>query len=230
MRLRPEHFPVTGLQILSGRSFAAGQGVGNGVALQEGQQTLLPVWGTVPTTLQPREILSRLRRCRSPPAEDRERTAAQGGAWTIRSLKALQCRASRAAMGRGTYDYLPLPSLFVLGGIFIVENGKQKGIYFKASERELDLIKQKMALAGVRNMSGYLRKMAIDGYVINLELPELAEGVKLLRYISNNVNQMARTMNSGGAVYPDEVNDICTKQDETNRLFGAILEQLAKVK
>ena len=132
-------------------------------------------------------------------------------------------------MGRGPYDYLPLPSLFLLGGIFIVENGK-KGIYFKASEGELDLIKQKMALAGVRNMSGYLRKMAIDGYVINLELPELAEGVKLLRYISNNVNQMARQMNSGGSVYPDEVNDICTKQDETNRLFGEILEQLSRLK
>ena len=79
-------------------------------------------------------------------------------------------------------------------------------------------------------MSGYLRKMAIDGYVINLELPELAESVKLLRYISNNVNQIARTMNSGGTVYPDKVNDICTKQDESNRLFGAILEQLAKLK
>lgn len=133
-------------------------------------------------------------------------------------------------MGRGLYNYLVQPLFSFLGGIFIVENGKQKGIYFKVSEEERDLIEQKMALAGVRNMSGYLRKMAIDGYVINLELPELVEGVKLLRYISNNVNQIARTMNSGGAVYPDEVNDICTKQDKTNQLFGAILEQLAKLK
>ena len=67
-------------------------------------------------------------------------------------------------MGRGPYDYLPLPSLFLLGGIFIVESGKQKGIYFKVSEEERNLIEQKMALAGVRNMSGYLRKMAIDGF------------------------------------------------------------------
>ena len=133
-------------------------------------------------------------------------------------------------MGRGTYDYLPLPSLFLLGGIFIVENSTQKGIYFKVSDKERDLIEQKMALAGVRNMSGYIRKMAIDGYVVNLEIPEMTECASLLRYISNNVNQMACQMNSGGAVYPDEVNDICTKQDETNWLFGAILEQLAKLK
>ena len=133
-------------------------------------------------------------------------------------------------MGRGPYDYLTLPLLFLLGGIFIVENRKQKGIYFKVSEKERDLIEQKMALAGVHNMSGYIRKMSIDGYVINLEIPELTECANLLRYISNNVNQMARQMNSGGSVYPDEVNDICTKQDETNRLFGDILEQLSRLK
>ena len=133
-------------------------------------------------------------------------------------------------MGRGLYDYLAQPLFSFLGGIFIETKEKQKGIYFKVPQEEQDLIEQKMALAGIRNMSGYLRKMAIDGYVINLELPELAECAQLMRYTSNNVNQMARTMNAGGAVYPDEVNDICTKQDETNRLFGAILEQLAKVK
>lgn len=133
-------------------------------------------------------------------------------------------------MGGGTYDYLTSPSFFFLGGIFIVENGKQKGIYFKVSDKERDLIERNMALAGVRNMSGFLRKMAIDGYVVNLEIPELTECASLLRYISNNVNQMARQMNSGGTVYPDEARDICVKQDETNRLFGEILAQLAKLK
>ena len=79
-------------------------------------------------------------------------------------------------------------------------------------------------------MSGFLRKMAMDGYVVNLEIPELSECAKLLRYISNNVNQMACHMNSGGAVYPNEGCDICIKQDETIRLFGKILEQLSQLK
>lgn len=58
-------------------------------------------------------------------------------------------------MSRGLYD-LPGPdAIFFLGGIFIETKGKQKGIYFKVSEEERDLIEQKMALAGVRNMSGY---------------------------------------------------------------------------
>jgi hypothetical protein len=124
----------------------------------------------------------------------------------------------------------PHHNFIFLEEIFIVGKEKQKGIYFKVSERERNLIEQKMALAGVHNMSAFIRKMSIDGYVVNLEIPELAECAKLLRYTSNNVNQIARTINSGGDVYPDEVNDICTKQDETNRLFGEILEQLSRLK
>ena len=65
---------------------------------------------------------------------------------------------------------------------FIVGKEKQKGIYFKVSERERNLIEQKMTLAGVHNMSAFIRKMSIDGYVVNLEIPELKECAKLLRY------------------------------------------------
>ena len=79
-------------------------------------------------------------------------------------------------------------------------------------------------------MSGFIRKMSIDGYVVNLEIPELAECAKLLRYTSNNVNQIARTINSGGAVYPDEVNDICTKQDKPTGCSGKSVEQLSRLK
>ena len=87
-----------------------------------------------------------------------------------------------------------------------------------------------MALAGIRNMSGYIRKMCIDGYTVNLQIPELAECAKLLRYTSNNVNQIARRVNSGGGVYLDEVDEITAKLAEANRLFGNILEQLSRIK
>ncbi|MDE7262733.1 MAG: MobC family plasmid mobilization relaxosome protein [Oscillospiraceae bacterium] len=50
--------------------------------------------------------------------------------------------------------------------------------------------------------------MCIDGYFITLQIPELTECAKLLRYTSNNVNQIARRVNSGGGVYSDEVDEI----------------------
>ena len=87
-----------------------------------------------------------------------------------------------------------------------------------------------MALAGIHNMSGYIRKMCIDGYTINLQIPELTECAKLLRHTSNNLNQIAHRVNSGGGIYPNEVDEIKKKLTETNRLFGNILEQLSKIK
>ena len=107
---------------------------------------------------------------------------------------------------------------------------KTSGIYFKVTDEQRDLIEQKMALAEVRNMSAYIRKMCIDGYIIHLQIPELAECAKLLRYTSNNVNQIARRVNSGGGGYPDEVDEIRAKLSEVSGLFGNILERLSKIK
>lgn len=107
---------------------------------------------------------------------------------------------------------------------------KTSGIYFKVTDEERALIKQRMALMGVRNMSAYIRKMCIDCCFVQLQIPELTECAKLLRYTSNNVNQIARRVNSGGGVYPDEVDEIKAKLAEVSGLFGNILEQLSKIK
>ncbi len=107
---------------------------------------------------------------------------------------------------------------------------KSNGIYFKVSEEEQTLIDRKMELAGIHNRSAYIRKMCIDGYTLNLQIPELAVCAKLLRYTSNNVNQIARRVNTGGAIYPDEVDEINEKLTEISKRFGDILEQLSKIK
>ena len=106
---------------------------------------------------------------------------------------------------------------------------KLTGIYFKLTPEERNLIEQKMALAGIRNMSGYIRKMCIDGYTVSLKIPELADCSKYLRAASNNLNQIARRVNSGGGYYPDEIEEISEKLAEANKLFGSIMAQLAKI-
>ena len=68
-------------------------------------------------------------------------------------------------------------------------------IIFWVSEAEKRMIEEKMAQAGMTNLSAYLRRIAIDGMIVRLELPELKEMVSLLRYASNNINQIAHTVN-----------------------------------
>jgi hypothetical protein len=78
-------------------------------------------------------------------------------------------------------------------------------ILFRVSAHERELIEEKMALLGTRNREAYLRKMAIDGQIVRLEVPELKEVVRLLRYSSNNLNQLTKRANETGAVYEVDV-------------------------
>ena len=75
---------------------------------------------------------------------------------------------------------------------------------FRVSSEELAVIEQKMSQFGTSNREAYLRKMALDGYVVKLELPELKELVSLMRRSSNNLNQLTRKVHETGRVlwYP----------------------------
>ena len=72
---------------------------------------------------------------------------------------------------------------------------------FRVTSQEREMIETKMAQFGTTNMAAYLRKMAIDGYVVKLDLPELRELVSLLRYSSNNLNQLTKRAHETGRIY-----------------------------
>lgn len=82
-------------------------------------------------------------------------------------------------------------NLFIIGiqSKPAAETRKNK-VNFRVSPEELALIEQKMSQLGTKNREAYLRKMALDGYVVQLDLPELKELVSLLRRSSNNLNQL----------------------------------------
>lgn len=100
---------------------------------------------------------------------------------------------------------------------------------FRVSPEELALIEQKMAQLGTKNREAYLRKMALDGYVVRLELPELKELVSLMRYSSNNLNQLARRAHETGRIYDADLEDISRRQEALWEGVHQVLTQLAKL-
>ena len=78
-------------------------------------------------------------------------------------------------------------------------------------------------------MSAYLRKMAIDGYVLKLDLPELKELVSLLRRWSNNLNQLTRRVHQTGRVYDADLQELNAQQERIWDGVKQILKQLAKL-
>ena len=100
-------------------------------------------------------------------------------------------------------------------------------IYLSREEKEL--IQQNMALLGTDNMSAFIRKMAIDGHIIKLDLPELKELISLLRYTSNNVNQIAKRVNSTGRIYTEDLDGIRQSLDSLWNEANGILRKLAAI-
>ena len=86
--------------------------------------------------------------------------------------------------------------------------GRTVGLYTTVSPEEKEVIDRKMAMLGTTNLRAYLRKMAVDGYVVQLDMSGVVELVKLLRSVSNNVNQIAKRCNSTHNLYAQDVEDL----------------------
>ena len=112
----------------------------------------------------------------------------------------------------------------------MANRNRQIQLKFRVTPQERELIEQKMAQLGTRNMAAYLRKIAIDGYVIRLELPELKEIVSLLRRSSNNLNQLTKRVHETGRVYDTDLEDIVQNQERLWQAANDILAVLAKLK
>ena len=97
---------------------------------------------------------------------------------------------------------------------------------FRVTLEERSMIENRMKQLGTTNMAAYLRKIAIDGYVVKLDLPELREMVSLLRRVSNNVNQIAKRANETGRVNDADIGCVFENQE---RLWSAANEILARL-
>jgi len=81
-------------------------------------------------------------------------------------------------------------------------------LLFYVNEEELAVILEKMKLIGTSNRSAYLRKSAVDGYVISVDTSDIKANTAQLQRIGNNINQIVKRMNQTGSLYADDVSEI----------------------
>ena len=100
---------------------------------------------------------------------------------------------------------------------------------FRVSPEELKIIEEKMKQYGTTNREAMLRKIILEGYVIRFDLPELKEILRLLRYMGNNINQLARRVHETARIYDEDLVEIRKNQDEICEGVRGILSQLSKM-
>ena len=84
-----------------------------------------------------------------------------------------------------------------------------------------------MREAGTTNMGAYLRKMALDGYILRLDLPELKEMLSQLRCMGNNVNQIAKRANEVGVIDEMDIRGVSKRQERMLEQMARLLEKLS---
>ena len=100
---------------------------------------------------------------------------------------------------------------------------------FRVTEREKALIEGKMQELGTTNREAYLRKIAIDGYVVRLNVAELKEIVTLMRRTSNNVNQIARRLNETGRIYEVDIADVQKQQEQLWDKLNRVITHMSAI-
>ena len=99
-------------------------------------------------------------------------------------------------------------------------------LHVMVTPEEQALIGERMAEAGISNMGAYMRKMALNGYVLHVDLSDIRELVALQRQCANNLNQVAIHVNTYGGVYPDEIKAL---QQDYADLWGPLSDLLKKL-
>ena len=134
-------------------------------------------------------------------------------------LKIVRCKVKEGFMFRKilcTVPSFPLEMSIVFeGGEYpMAERTRPIRIEFCVTEQERRLIQNKMAQLGTRNMGAYLRKMAIDGYIIKVDYTQQKKLAAAVSRAASNINQICRRINSTGHFYAEDVAELKERQAE----------------
>ena len=99
---------------------------------------------------------------------------------------------------------------------------------FRTTESEAAIMRKKMDALGITNESAYMRALALNGYILKLDLPQIREMIRLLSNMTNNLNQIARRLNEQGQMYDTEMEEMLQKQDELWQMMRKLLSILER--
>ncbi len=116
------------------------------------------------------------------------------------------------------------------GSVNMPNREREVQLAFRVTEAERRLIEDKMKLFGTENMSAYLRKMAIDGYIVKLDFLQINEMMSLLRRTNASLNQIAKRLNSMGRAYVEDISEIRQRQDEIYDMVKKMLRKIVAIK
>ena len=106
---------------------------------------------------------------------------------------------------------------------------RSRRVFFHVTEEEEQMISQRMKEAGIINREAYLRKVALNGYILKLDFTGINEMIRLLRIDSNNINQIAKHANETGGVGKKDVEEIKNAQIGLLENLKRVMKKLTEI-
>ena len=117
------------------------------------------------------------------------------------------------------------------GNSYMSVNRKRKiRIETRLTDDENSIFIQRMRDLGIKNKDSYLRRMALTGNIVKIDMSEVRETVRLISNTANNINQIARRANETRSIY---ASDMIQLREEISSLHGQVSDALkvfAKIK
>ena len=106
---------------------------------------------------------------------------------------------------------------------------RSKYIHIRVTPEEFDRIKERMEEAGIKSMTAYLLRRALNGFVIVMDLSDLKEILRLLQISGNNLNQYAKRANETGSIYREDIEELKNNQKEILQEMRKMLDKLTAI-
>lgn len=106
---------------------------------------------------------------------------------------------------------------------------KSKAIYIKVSPKEIQAICERMERVGIQNMSAYMLKMAMNGFIIQLDMSDMKEVLRLMKINSNNLNQYVKKANETESIYKEDIRELMGMHKELLQMLGEMLKRLGSI-
>lgn len=103
---------------------------------------------------------------------------------------------------------------------------RTKNIHFMVTDEEYEALKQRMESACISDMGHYLRTLALTGDIYSVNLKEFADTERLCRFMSKNLNQIAKRVNESGNLYAADIEELRERLNAVSDVFDTMRKAL----
>ena len=94
---------------------------------------------------------------------------------------------------------------------------RNERIEIKLTKEEKELFNKKLELSKSKSMAHFIRKCVLEAPIFVIDMNEFRKMQTLLGRNANNLNQIAKGVNTTGIIYKEDIEDLKKENDEISR-------------